>query len=89
MFCNLICCFLSQVIVQSDFVKYEGKFEDCIRGSIETSLGRINLGTGGSDVVESLSSFGNLKKQEVDLHKLLKDVKGRYIFILFIYGVYK
>ncbi|KAM3820906.1 gasdermin-E [Vipera latastei] len=70
---------IKPVIVESDFVKYEGKFEDCIRGSIETSLGRINLGTGGSDVVESLSSFGNLKKQEVDLHKLMKDVKGRSI----------
>ncbi|XP_039198017.1 gasdermin-E isoform X1 [Crotalus tigris] len=70
---------IKPVIAESDFVKYEGKFEDCIRGSIETSLGRINLGTGGSDVVESLSSFGNLKKQDVDLHKLMKDVKGRSI----------
>lgn len=70
-------------------MKYEGKFEDCIKGSIDTSLGRINLETGGSDVVEGLSSFGNLKKQEVDLRKLMKDVKGRYIFILFIYGIYK
>ncbi|XP_058040128.1 gasdermin-E isoform X1 [Ahaetulla prasina] len=70
---------IKPVIVESDFVKYEGKFENCIRGSIDTSLGRINLGTGGSDVVESLSSFGNLKKQEVDLHKLMKDLKGRSI----------
>ncbi|XP_070585164.1 gasdermin-E [Erythrolamprus reginae] len=70
---------IKPVIAESDFVKYEGKFEDCIRGSIDTSLGRINLGTGGSDVVESLSSFGNLKKQEVNLHKLMKDVKGRSI----------
>ncbi|KAG8139108.1 hypothetical protein E2320_001880 [Naja naja] len=70
---------IKPVIVESDFVKYEGKFEDCIKGSIDTSLGRINLGSGGSDVVESLSSFGNLKKQEVDLHKLMKDVKERSI----------
>ncbi|XP_007433151.1 gasdermin-E isoform X1 [Python bivittatus] len=70
---------IKPVIIESDFVKYEGKFEDCIGGSIETSLGRISLGTGGRDIVESRSSFGNLKKQEVDLHKLMKDVKGRSI----------
>ncbi|XP_063159843.1 gasdermin-E isoform X2 [Candoia aspera] len=70
---------IKPVILESDFVKYEGKFEDGIRGSIETSFGRINLGTGGRDIVESQSSFGNLKKQEVDLHKLMKDVKGRSI----------
>ncbi|XP_026529422.1 gasdermin-E [Notechis scutatus] len=70
---------IKPVIVESDFVKYESKFEDCIRGSIDTSVGRINLGSGGSNLVESLSSFGNLKKQEVDLHKLMKDVKERSI----------
>uniref|UniRef100_A0A670ZEP1 Gasdermin E n=1 Tax=Pseudonaja textilis TaxID=8673 RepID=A0A670ZEP1_PSETE len=58
---------IKPVIVESDFVKYESKFEDCIRGSVDTSVGRINLGSGGSNVVEGLSSFGNLKKQEVDL----------------------
>ncbi|EMP24603.1 Non-syndromic hearing impairment protein 5 [Chelonia mydas] len=67
------------VVVESDFVKYEGKFEDFVRGSIETSFGKINLGAGGKGFVESQSSFGNLKKQEADLQQLMKDLKGRCI----------
>ncbi|XP_062975779.1 gasdermin-E [Elgaria multicarinata webbii] len=70
---------IKPVVVESDFVKYEGKFENHVGGSIETSFGKINLGAGGRGVVESQSSFGNLKKQEADLQKLMKDVKGRTI----------
>nr|XP_060638056.1 gasdermin-E [Anolis sagrei ordinatus] len=72
---------IEPVVAESDFVKYEGKFEDYVTGSIETSFGRINLGAGGRGVVKSQSSFGNLKKQEADLQHLLKDVKGRAINI--------
>ncbi|XP_025063884.1 gasdermin-E isoform X3 [Alligator sinensis] len=68
---------IKPVIVESDFVKYEGKFEDCVRGNLEASFGKINLGAGGKGLVESQSSFGNLRKQEVDLQQLMNDVKGR------------
>ncbi|XP_054846734.1 gasdermin-E [Eublepharis macularius] len=70
---------IKPVIVESDFVKYEGKFEDYVSGSIETSLGKITLGAGGKGIVASHSSFGNLKKQEADLQKLRKDIQGRTI----------
>ncbi|KYO26816.1 non-syndromic hearing impairment protein 5 [Alligator mississippiensis] len=68
---------IKPVIVESDFVKYEGKFEDCVRGNLEASFGKIKLGAGGKGLVESQSSFGNLRKQEVDLQQLMNDVKGR------------
>nr|XP_032629742.1 gasdermin-E isoform X1 [Chelonoidis abingdonii]XP_032629743.1 gasdermin-E isoform X1 [Chelonoidis abingdonii]XP_032629744.1 gasdermin-E isoform X1 [Chelonoidis abingdonii] len=71
---------IKPVVVESDFVKYEGKFEDFVRGSIETSFGKINLGAGGKGFVESQSSFGNLKKQEADLQQLMKDLKGSTVF---------
>ncbi|XP_061443424.1 gasdermin-E isoform X2 [Rhineura floridana] len=70
---------IKPVVVESDFVKYEGKFEDYVGGSIATSFGKINLGAGGRGIVESHSSFGNLKKQEADLQKLMKDIEGRTI----------
>nr|XP_034985098.1 gasdermin-E isoform X1 [Zootoca vivipara]XP_034985099.1 gasdermin-E isoform X1 [Zootoca vivipara]XP_034985100.1 gasdermin-E isoform X1 [Zootoca vivipara]XP_034985101.1 gasdermin-E isoform X1 [Zootoca vivipara]XP_034985102.1 gasdermin-E isoform X1 [Zootoca vivipara]XP_034985103.1 gasdermin-E isoform X1 [Zootoca vivipara]XP_034985105.1 gasdermin-E isoform X1 [Zootoca vivipara] len=70
---------IKPVVVESDFVKYEGKFEDYVKGNIETSFGTINLGAGGRGVVESQLSFGNLKKQEADLQKLMKDVEGKAI----------
>ncbi|XP_052549516.1 gasdermin-E isoform X1 [Tympanuchus pallidicinctus] len=70
---------IKPVIVESDFAKYMGKFEDVVQGSIETSFGKISLGAGAKGCVESQSSFGNLRKQEVDLQQLMKDVKDRMI----------
>ncbi|XP_075602106.1 gasdermin-E [Balearica regulorum gibbericeps] len=70
---------IKPVIVESDFAKYMGKFEDFLQGSIETSFGKINLGAGGKGYVENQSSFGNLRKQEIDLQQLMKDVKDRTI----------
>ncbi|KAM9648016.1 gasdermin-E isoform 2-T5 [Morphnus guianensis] len=70
---------IKPVIVESDFAKYMGKFEDFVQGSIETSFGRISLGARGKGCVENQSSFGNLRKQEIDLQQLMKDVKDRTI----------
>ncbi|XP_075349118.1 gasdermin-E [Mycteria americana] len=67
------------VIVESDFAKYMVKFEDFVQGSIEASFGKISLGAGGKGYVENQSSFGNLRKQEVDLQQLMKDVEDRTI----------
>ena len=66
--------------MESDFAKYMGKFEDFVQGSIETSFGKISLGAGGKGYVENQSSFGNLRKQEIDLQQLMKDVKDRCVF---------
>ncbi|ELV13636.1 Non-syndromic hearing impairment protein 5 [Tupaia chinensis] len=71
--------FLSPVVVESDFVKYEGKFENHVSGSIETALGKIKLNIGGKGLVESQSSFGTLRKQEVDLQQLIRDSTERAI----------
>ncbi|NXY70906.1 GSDME protein, partial [Glareola pratincola] len=70
---------IKPVIVESDFAKYMGKFEDIVQGSIGTSFGKISLGAGGKSSVENQSSFGNLRKQEIDLQQLMKDVKDRTI----------
>uniref|UniRef100_A0A8C5LIS2 Gasdermin pore forming domain-containing protein n=2 Tax=Jaculus jaculus TaxID=51337 RepID=A0A8C5LIS2_JACJA len=56
---------LSPVVVESDFVKYEGKFQNHVSGTIETALGKVKLNVGGKGLVESHSSFGTLRKQEV------------------------
>lgn len=71
--------FLSPVVVESDFVKYEGKFENHVSGSIETALGKVKLNVGGKGLVESQSSFGTLRKQEVDLQQLIRDAVERKI----------
>ncbi|KFO31515.1 gasdermin-E isoform X1 [Fukomys damarensis] len=71
--------FLSPVVVESDFVKYEGKFENHVSGTIETVLGKVKLNMGGKGLVESQSSFGTLRKQEVDLQQLIRDSVERTI----------
>ncbi|XP_047619471.1 gasdermin-E [Phacochoerus africanus] len=70
---------LSPVVVESDFVKYEGRFEDHMRGALKTALGKVKLTLGGKGFVESQSSFGTLRKQEVDLQQLIRDAQGRTI----------
>lgn len=65
--------------MESDFANYMGKFEDSVQGSIEASFVKISLGAGGKGYVENQSSFGNLRKQEIDLQQLMKDVKDRYV----------
>lgn len=70
---------LHPVVVESDFVKYEGKFENHVSGAIETALGKVKLNVGGKGLVESQSSFGSLRKQEVDLQQLLGQAAGRRI----------
>ncbi|XP_066051724.1 gasdermin-E isoform X2 [Chamaea fasciata] len=70
---------IKPVIVESDFAKYMGKFEDFVQASIEASFVKISLGAGGKGYVENQSSFGNLRKQEIDLQQLMKDVKDRTI----------
>uniref|UniRef100_H0WMQ1 Gasdermin E n=2 Tax=Otolemur garnettii TaxID=30611 RepID=H0WMQ1_OTOGA len=71
--------FLSPVVVESDFVKYEGKFENQVSGAIETALGRVKLNIGARGLRESQSSFGTLRKQEVDLQQLIGDSAERTI----------
>ncbi|XP_069852177.1 gasdermin-E isoform X2 [Dipodomys merriami] len=65
------------MVVESDFVKYEGKFENHVSGAIETVLGKVKLNVGGKSLVESQSSFGTLRKQEVDLQQLIRDAVDR------------
>ncbi|XP_067602631.1 gasdermin-E [Pseudorca crassidens] len=71
--------FLSPVVVESDFVKYEGKFENHVSGTLETALGKVKLNIGGKGLVESQSSFGTLRKQEVDLQQLIGVAQERTI----------
>ncbi|XP_020034992.2 gasdermin-E [Castor canadensis] len=70
---------VSPVVVESDFVKYEGKFANHVSGAIETVLGKVKLNIGGKGVMESQSSFGTLRKQEVDLQQLIRDSIERRI----------
>lgn len=38
-------------------MKYEGKFENHVSGTLETALGKVKLNVGGKGLVESQSSW--------------------------------
>ncbi|XP_077854143.1 gasdermin-E isoform X2 [Macaca mulatta] len=75
------------VVVESDFVRYEGKFANHVSGTLETALGKVKLNLGGSSRVESQSSFGTLRKREVDLQQLIRDSAERFLNTLHDSGV--
>uniref|UniRef100_A0A3Q1G229 Gasdermin E n=1 Tax=Acanthochromis polyacanthus TaxID=80966 RepID=A0A3Q1G229_9TELE len=66
---------IKPVVVVTDFIKYTGTFGGNIEGGLEASLVRTNASVGGKDSSKLQSSFGSLKKEEVDVQKLLRDSK--------------
>ncbi|XP_034553014.1 gasdermin-E-like isoform X2 [Notolabrus celidotus] len=71
---------IKPVVLETDFIKYDGTYGDKISGSIEANiLDKSNLNVEGQDSSKLKSSFGNLKKEEVEVQKLLRDSKGRLL----------
>lgn len=70
-------------VTESDFITYNGIYGDNIQGSVEISANsasaNANLNLEGKESSKLQSSFGSLKKEEVDVNKLLCDSKTRFI----------
>ncbi|XP_033983591.1 gasdermin Eb [Trematomus bernacchii] len=70
-------------VTESDFITYNGIYGDNVQGSIEISANsaqaNANLNLEGKESSKLQSSFGSLKKQEVDVKKLLCDSKTRVL----------
>ncbi|KAM8967262.1 gasdermin-E [Pelodytes ibericus] len=67
------------VVVESEFVKYAETCGDIIQGDMTGDVGALHMNAAGVGYVERQSSFGTLRKQEVDLQHLMKDVQERRI----------
>ncbi|XP_071252071.1 gasdermin-E-like [Salvelinus alpinus] len=70
---------LTPVVVKTDFLKYQGTFGDNKSGNLESNLVAVNLKVEGKDTSKLQSSFGSLKKEEVDVQKLLRDSKDKLL----------
>lgn len=66
-------------VLETDFIKYNGTFGGNMQGNIETNFAQGNLSLGRKDSSKLKSVFGSLKKQEVDVQKLLRDSKDRVL----------
>ncbi|XP_041648389.1 gasdermin-E-like [Cheilinus undulatus] len=71
---------ITPVSIETDFIKYNGTFGDNIQGSVDANiLDYSSFKLESKDTSKLQSSFGNLKKEEVDVQKLLRDTKGRLL----------
>ncbi|KAM9353632.1 gasdermin Eb [Symphorus nematophorus] len=70
---------IKPVIVEMDFIKYNGTYGENIQGNMDASFVHSNVNLEGKDSSKLQSSFGSLKKEEVDVQKLLRDSKDRVL----------
>ncbi|XP_036947870.1 gasdermin-E-like [Acanthopagrus latus] len=66
-------------VSEKDFVTYKGTYGDALSGKLDTEAGAVNLTLEGQGSTKLQSCFGTLKKEELDLNKLLRDSKGRQV----------
>lgn len=64
-------------VTEADFITYNGKYGGNIQGKVGANFPHSNLSLEGKDSSTLQSSFGSLKKEEVDVQKLLRDSKDR------------
>lgn len=70
---------INPVVLETDFLKYAGKFGDSVSGKVDGGVGSASLSVEGKGSFKLQSSFGSLKKQEVKVEKLLHDSKDRVL----------
>lgn len=66
-----------------DFIKYNGTYGGSVEGKVSAELGHQTVNTdlalSGKDSSKLQSALGSLRKEEVDMQKLLRDCKDRFV----------
>ncbi|XP_055067741.2 gasdermin Eb isoform X1 [Misgurnus anguillicaudatus] len=70
---------INPVVVETEFMSFDGKVVDNKGGSVGADIGAGSINVGGKGSSKLQSSFGNLKKQEVDVQKLLQESRSRVV----------
>ncbi|KAJ3598080.1 hypothetical protein NHX12_001594 [Muraenolepis orangiensis] len=72
---------IKPVVTETDFIKYNGTFRDNVQGNMEANVHPefASLNVKGKDACKLQSSFGSLKKEDLDVQKLLRDSKDRVL----------
>ncbi|XP_068616355.1 gasdermin Eb [Brachionichthys hirsutus] len=70
---------INPAIIETDFIKFDGKYGDNIQGNIDAKFIHSNVSLEGKESCKLQSSFGSLKKEEVNVQKLLRDCKDRVL----------
>ncbi|KAM4631521.1 gasdermin-E-like [Polymixia lowei] len=64
---------INPVVSETDFLTYQGTFGDILSGKLDAKAGIVSVNLEGRGSSKLQSSFGKLKKEEVDVKKLLQD----------------
>ncbi|XP_031432605.1 gasdermin Eb [Clupea harengus] len=70
---------IEPVVKVTDFLKYSGTFGDKMGTLVETGVGVANVSLEGRSSAKLQSSFGSLRKEELDVRKLLQDSKHKVL----------
>lgn len=70
---------IEPVITEIDFLKYSSTLGDNIQAKVDASFIKQNVSVEGKDTSKLQSLFGSLKKEELDVQKLLKASKERVL----------
>ncbi|TWW65300.1 gasdermin-E-like isoform X1 [Takifugu flavidus] len=64
---------------ETEFLTYQGTFGDNLSGKLDTEAGTVSIVLKGQGSSKLRSFFGKLKKEELDVTKLLQDSKDRQV----------
>uniref|UniRef100_UPI0037E9219C gasdermin Eb n=1 Tax=Semicossyphus pulcher TaxID=241346 RepID=UPI0037E9219C len=71
---------IQPVSIETDFIKYDGTYGENMKGSVNANVfDHSSFNVEGKDSSKLQSSFGSLKKEELDVQKLLRDSKNRLL----------
>lgn len=62
---------------EAEFLTYQGTFGDKLSGKLDTEAGSVSITLKGQGSSKLQSCFGKLKKEELDVKKLLHDSSDR------------
>lgn len=63
----------------AEFLSYNGTYGDQLHGKLEAEAGPASVALEGRGAVKLQSCFGKLRKEELDVKKLLRDSSGRLV----------
>ncbi|XP_047461316.1 gasdermin-E-like [Mugil cephalus] len=70
---------LTPDVSDKEFLTYKGTFGDTLSGELESEVGALNVTFKGRGASKLQSFFGKLKKEELDVKKLLNDSDHRCV----------
>lgn len=70
-------CHIISGVSETEFLTYKGTFGDKLSGKVDTEAGSVSVMLEGRGSSKLQSFFGKLKKEELDVRKLLYDSSNR------------